>query len=72
MTKKIYYFNEKNFDILDLKKNLLLEKMKFNYKEEHSFQHRKEEGEKIRKKYPSRVPVSLTIENWHCFSMFLN
>lgn len=32
--------------------------MKFNYKEEHSFEARKTEGEKIRKKYPDRVPVS--------------
>jgi len=31
--------------------------MKFQYKEEHAFEQRKEEGEKIRKKYPSRVPV---------------
>ena len=35
--------------------------MKFQYKEEHPFEQRKEEGEKIRKKYPSRVPVSLCV-----------
>ncbi|VDL94793.1 unnamed protein product [Schistocephalus solidus] len=31
--------------------------MKFAYKEEHSFEKRLAEGEKIRKKYPSSVPV---------------
>ncbi|KAF7492676.1 Gamma-aminobutyric acid receptor-associated protein-like 1 [Sarcoptes scabiei] len=31
--------------------------MKFQYKIDHPFQKRKEEGEKIRKKYPTRVPV---------------
>ena len=32
--------------------------MKWDYKEEHPFEKRKAEGEKIRKKYPDRVPVS--------------
>nr|CAD7572998.1 unnamed protein product [Timema californicum] len=32
--------------------------MKFQYKEEHAFEKRKAEGEKIRRKYPERVPVS--------------
>uniref|UniRef100_A0A671M547 Gamma-aminobutyric acid receptor-associated protein-like n=1 Tax=Sinocyclocheilus anshuiensis TaxID=1608454 RepID=A0A671M547_9TELE len=32
-------------------------KMKFMYKEEHPFEKRRSEGEKIRKKYPDRVPV---------------
>lgn len=32
--------------------------MKFQYKEEHAFEKRRSEGEKIRKKYPDRVPVS--------------
>ncbi|OQR66778.1 gamma-aminobutyric acid receptor associated protein [Tropilaelaps mercedesae] len=31
--------------------------MKFKYKEEHTFEKRRAEGEKIRKKYPDRVPV---------------
>jgi GABA(A) receptor-associated protein len=31
--------------------------MKFQYKEVHPFENRKAEGEKIRKKYPDRVPV---------------
>lgn len=31
--------------------------MKFLYKEEHPFEKRRSEGEKIRKKYPDRVPV---------------
>lgn len=31
--------------------------MKWQYKEEHPFEKRKTEGEKIRKKYPDRVPV---------------
>jgi len=31
--------------------------MKFEYKEEHTFEKRRVEGEKIRKKYPERVPV---------------
>ena len=33
--------------------------MKFQYKEEHPFDKRKSEGEKIRRKYPDRVPVSI-------------
>ncbi|KAL4631483.1 gamma-aminobutyric acid receptor-associated protein-like [Arapaima gigas] len=32
-------------------------RMKFQYKEEHPFEKRRSEGEKIRKKYPDRVPV---------------
>ena len=32
--------------------------MKWQYKEEHAFEKRRSEGEKIRKKYPDRVPVS--------------
>jgi hypothetical protein len=35
--------------------------MKFQYKEEHPFEKRKAEGEKIRRKYPDRVPVSITL-----------
>lgn len=31
--------------------------MRFSYKEENDFSKRKAEGEKIRKKYPDRVPV---------------
>ncbi|KAJ8319836.1 hypothetical protein KUTeg_001423 [Tegillarca granosa] len=31
--------------------------MKWEYKEEHPFEKRRAEGEKIRKKYPDRVPV---------------
>jgi len=31
--------------------------MKFQYKEDNSFEKRKAEGEKIRRKYPDRVPV---------------
>lgn len=38
--------------------------MKWEYKEEHPFEKRRAEGEKIRKKYPDRVPVSLT----ECYS----
>ncbi|PNF39469.1 Gamma-aminobutyric acid receptor-associated protein [Cryptotermes secundus] len=34
-----------------------VESMKFQYKEEHPFEKRKAEGEKIRRKYPDRVPV---------------
>lgn len=33
--------------------------MKWQYKEEHPFEKRRAEGEKIRRKYPDRVPVSL-------------
>lgn len=33
-------------------------KMKFQYKEEHVFEKRRAEGDKIRRKYPDRVPVS--------------
>ncbi|XP_066290782.1 gamma-aminobutyric acid receptor-associated protein-like 2 [Branchiostoma lanceolatum] len=31
--------------------------MKFLYKEEHSLEHRQAESEKIRRKYPDRIPV---------------
>jgi len=31
--------------------------MKFQYKEDYTFEKRKGEGEKIRRKYPDRVPV---------------
>lgn len=41
--------------------------MKFQYKEEHPFEKRKAEGEKIRRKYPDRVPVSSEI----CITYFL-
>lgn len=33
--------------------------MKFQYKEEHPFEKRRAEGDKIRRKYPDRVPVSV-------------
>merc|ERR1712026_314989 len=33
------------------------DKMKWQYKEEHPFEKRRAEGEKIRRKYPDRVPV---------------
>lgn len=42
-----------NFDVANAFTN-----MKFQYKEEHPFEKRKAEGEKIRRKYPDRVPVS--------------
>ncbi len=32
--------------------------MKWVYKEENPFEKRRAEGEKIRKKYPDRIPVS--------------
>lgn len=35
--------------------------MKWQYKEEHPFEKRRAEGEKIRKKYPDRVPVSIFV-----------
>lgn len=38
----------------------------FKYKEEHAFEKRRAEGDKIRKKYPDRVPVSL-IKKIICF-----
>lgn len=31
--------------------------MKWQYKEENSFEKRRAEGEKIRKKHPDRIPV---------------
>ncbi|KAH8415448.1 hypothetical protein KR215_005186 [Drosophila sulfurigaster] len=33
--------------------------MKFQYKEEHAFEKRRAEGDKIRRKYPDRVPELL-------------
>jgi len=36
--------------------------MKWQYKEEHTFDKRRSEGEKIRRKYPDRVPVSKPVQ----------
>jgi hypothetical protein len=44
--------------------------MKFQYKEEHPFEKRRAEGDKIRKKYPDRVPVN--IQFFRFFSIFLS
>jgi len=41
--------------------------MRWQYKEENTFEKRRAEGEKIRKKYPDRVPVS---HNWSLFNSF--
>jgi len=38
--------------------------MRWEYKEENTFEKRRAEGEKIRKKYPDRVPVSLIRSNF--------
>ena len=35
--------------------------MKWEYKEIHPFEKRRSEGEKIKKKYPDRVPVSKVV-----------
>jgi hypothetical protein len=35
--------------------------MKWKFKDEKSFDKRREEGERIRKKYPDRVPVNLFV-----------
>lgn len=43
-----------------LKSQKYTQKMRWEYKEEHPFEKRRAEGEKIRKKYPDRVPVSYT------------
>merc|ERR1712226_885463 len=51
--KKNYFLtfhHTKNF-------NKTFMKMKWQYKEEHPFEKRRAEGEKIRRKYPDRVPV---------------
>ena len=45
--------------------------MKWEYKEEHAFEKRRAEGEKIRTKYPDRVPVSAS-EVLHDFSTKLS
>lgn len=39
--------------------------MKFQYKEEHPFEKRRAEGDKIRRKYPDRVPVSRKLKIFH-------
>ncbi|XP_067010988.2 gamma-aminobutyric acid receptor-associated protein isoform X2 [Anabrus simplex] len=38
--------------------------MKFRYKDEFPFEKRKAEGEKIRRKYPDRVPVIVERAPW--------
>lgn len=45
--------------------------MKWEFKEEKAFDRRREEGERIRKKYPDRVPVIKTFFKPFCF-IFLN
>lgn len=40
-------------------------KMKFQYKEECPFEKRRAEGDKIRRKYPDRVPVSINTIFWN-------
>ena len=56
--------------------------MKWEFKEEKAFDRRREEGERIRKKYPDRVPVvinflfvnhtqkSVLFTNSNCFYYF--
>lgn len=47
--------------------------MKFQYKEECPFEKRRAEGDKIRRKYPDRVPVSInTFCNFIFFHIFEN
>lgn len=52
--------------------------MKFQYKEDNVFEKRKTEGEKIRKKYPDRVPVSRSyspiylLDFVHYFRLFIH
>jgi len=36
--------------------------MRWQYKEENSFEKRRCEGEKIRRKYPDRVPVWMDVK----------
>jgi hypothetical protein len=44
--------------------------MKWEYKEEHAFEKRRAEGEKIRTKYPDRVPVSIGLHNFENCQQF--
>ena len=44
--------------------------MKWQYKEEHPSEKRRAEGEKIRRKYPDRVPVSID-QPWGVVRHFL-
>ena len=46
--------------------------MKWQYKEQHSFEKRKNEGEKIRKKYPDRVPVCFLFHYFVYFVYVIN
>ncbi|KAG7314988.1 hypothetical protein KOW79_022291 [Hemibagrus wyckioides] len=48
---------EPRFFTSEIKISRKTSNMKFMYKEEHPFEKRRSEGEKIRKKYPDRVPV---------------
>ena len=57
MTKKINYYLFLNFSFDKNNKKTNKTKMKWQYKEEHPFEKRRTEGEKIRRKYPDRVPV---------------
>lgn len=60
---------EKQFNKFQvLNKLLSFKNMKFQYKEEHPFEKRRAEGDKIRKKYPDRVPVSNNIFDENFFN----
>jgi GABA(A) receptor-associated protein len=45
--------------------------MKWEFKEEKSFERRREEGERIRRKYPDRVPVSFHKIDKFRFKIFI-
>lgn len=60
--KKLVCKHHRRYIFLEIPKISQPVTMKFMYKEEHPFEKRRSEGEKIRKKYPDRVPVSQTNE----------
>lgn len=55
------YSHQITFSVL-----LFVSTMKWEYKEEHAFERRRSEGEKIRKKYPDRVPVYVFVNLLCC------
>ena len=45
--------------------------MKFQYKEDHSFERRRQDGDKVRLRYPERVPGKLLFQHLPSSYLFL-
>lgn len=59
LIKKSYFFIFSSF---------LGRLMKFQYKEDHSFERRRQDGDKVRLRYPERVPGKHLNNNYHSYT----